>query len=479
MQIAYKATNTASRFHHSEADYRLMVGPVGCGKSVACMIEILKLAMQQEPADDGMRYSRAVLVRNTYPELKSTTLQTWLEWFPEEAYGAVRYDSPLKHHIRVGDVDLQVWFVSMDKPKDVKKFLSMEMTYVYLNEMSEMPKAIFDAASQRVGRYPNGRKGAPTRPCIISDTNPPDEDHWAYKLFEEKRPDGFEVFHYVPALIKLGEGYIKNPEADWHKNIKDQNYYERMVRGKTDQWINIYVMGQYGHVADGKPVYPEYSDRIHFDADLKPIPDVPVMLCWDFGLTPCCVLIQLTPNGQIRVIKEWQATSSGIKQFAENVVKPDVAKLFGQYTFDVGQADPAGNQRAQTDEFSCIGVLNEIGGTFAPFKTEAASTNNFEPRRNAVASMLTKLTDGEPCLTISSACHIIRKGFLGNYRHKRVQVVGEERYRDEPDKANLYSHLQDALQYGCLKYASHSNKPIDDDFIKDFYSDQPTGFFSR
>jgi hypothetical protein len=35
---------------------------------------------------------------------------------------------------------------------------------------------------------------------------------------------------------------------------------------------------------------------------------------------------------------------------------------------------------------------------------------------------------------------------MGGYQHARVQVTGEDRYRDEPVK-NIYSHVCDALQY--------------------------------
>src|SRR5262245_31715760 len=67
-------------------------GPFGSGKSVLCVHEILKRAQEQQPykayAPDGklmsaVRYSRWAIVRNTFPELKLTTVKTWLRWVPE------------------------------------------------------------------------------------------------------------------------------------------------------------------------------------------------------------------------------------------------------------------------------------------------------------------------------------------------------------------------------------------------------------
>ena len=56
------------------------------------------------------------------------------------------------------------------------------------------------------------------------------------------------------------------------------------------------------------------------------------------------------------------------------------------------------------------------------------------------------MVEGEPGLLISPACKMIRKGFTGGCHYRRVQVVGDERFTDKPDK-NRFSHPHDALQY--------------------------------
>ena len=54
-------------------------GPVGSGKSVSCCIEIMRRACQQEPDKSGVRRSRWGVVRNTNPQLRTTTIKTWLD----------------------------------------------------------------------------------------------------------------------------------------------------------------------------------------------------------------------------------------------------------------------------------------------------------------------------------------------------------------------------------------------------------------
>jgi hypothetical protein len=115
------------------------------------------------------------------------------------------------------------------------------------------------------------------------DTNPPPNDHWFYNLFEgfDKRgdfvgvPENHIIFHQPSGL------------ADNAENIRNlpQDYYENMIPGKTKEWVDVYVHGKYGFVADGKPIYPEYNDDIHYvDEDYTVDPKKTVYIGIDFGL---------------------------------------------------------------------------------------------------------------------------------------------------------------------------------------------------
>ena len=69
------------QFMKDESFFRGLRGPVGSGKSVSCCIEIMRRALMQQPAEDGIRYSRWAVIRNTNPQLKTTTIKTWVDWF--------------------------------------------------------------------------------------------------------------------------------------------------------------------------------------------------------------------------------------------------------------------------------------------------------------------------------------------------------------------------------------------------------------
>jgi hypothetical protein len=78
-----------------------------------------------------------------------------------------------------------------------------------------------------------------------------------------------------------------------------------------------------------------------------------------------------------------------------------------------------------------------------------APSNDFLLRREAVALPLTRLVDGKPGLVVSPSCRILIQGMAGGYRYRRVEVAGEERYHDAPDK-NRFSHVCEAGQYLML-----------------------------
>jgi hypothetical protein len=166
----------------------------------------------------------------------------------------------------------------------------------------------------------------------------------------------------------------------------------------------------------------------------------------DYGLTPAAIFGQITPRGQLRVIAELTSEDMGIRQFSQDILKPWIAMNFPktQISF-VG--DPSGVKRADTDAKTAFEILGEEGLPAVP-----AHTNELTARREAVARYLTRLIDGQPGFVMDQSCVMLRKGFIGGYAYKRINVSGE-RYRDVPDK-NIYSHPHDALQYLCM-YAQY------------------------
>lgn len=440
---------TCLKFHQSNASRRLLMGPYGSGKSTTCCVEIVVRACQMPPCYDGVRRSRWVIVRNTYGDLDSTSLKTWLEWFgflgnvhrrmtPRLCYTHTFNDGK-------GKVELEVMFLALDRPDHIRKLKSLELTGVYLNEMSEIPMAALVHFKARINRFPAVRDcGKPYWSGIIADTNPPETDHWLYKLFEEERPTGHKVFHQPAALIKDSNGeYVANPEAE---NIEHQakgyDYYFEMMQGQSEEFIKVFIQGKYGTVVDGKFVYTNYNDDLHSVDTIDIDTDEPILLSWDYGtVSPACLISQLIA-GQLLAIKEFVCEYMTVKELCKTAVIPFLTKYCQGIVLEDLIGDPA-------DTYDGRAQLQELG-----FTVIAARTNKIEARIRAVRDFLNGLVEGHPTFLVSAkGCPKLRQGFLGKYHYRRLRVIGEERYQDVPHKNHPHSDIHDCLQYAALHYA--------------------------
>lgn len=437
----YHASKTLARFHNSPAFVRAALGPIGSGKSVACVIEMMRISttVQLPSPIDNIRYSRWVIVRNTYRELIDTTVQTFFDWVPESLGVFLKQDMKFTFRQTLPDgtgVHAEFLFRALDKPADIKKLLSLEVTGGWINECREIPKAIMDMLIGRLGRYPrkiNGQYGA-TRYCLLLDTNPPDSDHWFYRLFEVDQPKGYELFHQPSGI---------SPEAENIANLPN-GYYENMQAGKDQEWINVYVKGIYGFVQDGKPVFPEYHDDFHFtDKEIILPKQITIHVGMDFGLTPAAIFTFRSPCDQIVAFDELVAEDMDARTFGR-LLKQKIATEYRQYNFKFC-GDPAGDFRAQSDSTTPFMMLKAEGIAAYP-----AWTNDPVIRIAACSAPMKRLDSlGQPGFVLGPRCKILRKALSGGYQYKRLQVTGEERYTDAPYK-NRYSHPADAFQYAML-----------------------------
>jgi PBSX family phage terminase large subunit len=441
MSVNYTASPTMKKFHQDETFVRALMGPIGSGKSVACCMEMLLKSFAQEPNKDGIRKTRWVVARNTYRELMDTTIQTFFDWFPEQLGVFKKMDLKFSIQIPLADntlVQTEFLFRAFDKPDDIKKLLSLEVTGGWINEAREVPKQIMDMLIGRLGRYPNMRDGGPTWHGLILDTNPPDSDHWWYKLFEVDCPESYALFKQPSGLSQ---------EAENIKNLP-KGYYTKMQAGKDKEWINVYVHGMYGFVQDGKPVFPEYKDDVHHtDEEIKLDQSKPIYIGIDFGLTPAAVLGQETASGRWLIFDEFVVNGSetmGAKTFGR-LLNTHLNRHYSGYAFEI-YGDPAGDSRAQTDEVTPFQILQTQGIVAYP-----TYTNDFIIRREAVAATLTRLdSSANSGFVIGPKAVMIRKAMAGGYKYRRMQVSGGiEKFMDKPDKGK-YSHVADALQYLML-----------------------------
>jgi hypothetical protein len=475
MEVIYRATPTLAEFHRSNAFYRGVMGPVGSGKSTAMCMEIIRRAQEQKPNSEGVRKTRFAIVRNTYRELEDTTKKTWLDWFPEERFGPFN-NTDMVHNISFNDVRCEVLFRALDKPKDIKKLLSLELTGAWVNEAKEVPKGIVDTLGDRVGRYPSMRDGGATWSGVFMDTNPPDDDHWWYTWAEGEQNGDYAFFKQPGGLVEIKEGgksrFVDNPSAENKQNLP-ANYYVTRMAGKNADHIRVYYCSQYGFVRDGQPVIHNYIDALHCaDTEIPPMKNVAIKIGVDFGLTPAATFWQWLPNGQWLGIDELVSEHMGIKRFTE-MLCTHIKQNYKDFKFDDLIGDPAGVSESQTQEETCFQIMNQVfQDQKMPIYARPAPTNDATVRHESLNNCLARYIDGRPGLIISPKMKITRKGLAGGYCYKRLQVAGDAKYQNKPDK-NKYSHPVESAEYALigagegftLVYGNNDDEYYEDDHL--------------
>ncbi len=361
----YIPTPTGQLAHDDDSFVRLIMGPYGSGKSTWCCHEIVRRTCNMPYWDsNGRRRARWGIVRNTSGELQSTTLQTWLTWFGDLGDMRKRQKPILTYEHSFNDgrgiVELELIFLALDREDDLRKIKSLELTGCYINDLSEVPQGALSHFKGRVNkRYPSHSFCSDDYwSGIICDTNPPDVDHWIYKDFELKSLESYKIFKQPPGLIKQDEKWVQNKDCDNVGNLA-ADYYTKLAEGQTEDFVKVFCLGQYGSVGFGKKIYPEFNDTFHVSDKVTAIQGEPIHLGWDFGLTPACVVVQLSPRGQLRILKEYTSEDMGIRTFAKNVVIPSLQRDFPYNKIGLSRGDPSGVAGDTImEELSCIGVLS-------------------------------------------------------------------------------------------------------------------------
>tara|TARA_R110000868_G_scaffold9259_4_gene46599 strand:- start:122 stop:1672 length:1551 start_codon:yes stop_codon:yes gene_type:complete len=468
LNLDFSQSPTTWKFLGDDSFFRGLMGPVGSGKSYACAAEILLRAAKQPPSPkDNIRYSRYVVVRNSYPELRTTTLKTWTELFPENQWGPLRWSPPITHHIKlpprpdVPGLDCEVIFLALDQPKDVRKLLSLELTGAWVNEARELPLAVVQGLTHRVGRYPTKSNGGAPWRGIWADTNPMDDDHWWHRLAEKEPVKGkykWNFFRQPPGMI---EAKIDAPEAQpaagrhWVVNSKAENinnlpdgYYNQQLGGKDLDWIQCYVGGQYVYVKEGRSVWHEYDDVTMSVEGLTIDDTLPIQIGLDFGLTPAAVFGQRLPNGLWRILHELVTEDMGLERFGQMLLYELNTRFKGLDPMIWG--DPAGMKRDEIFEVTSFDHLRTLG-----LQAQPTNSNDFMVRREAGAGPMTRIVAGGPALQVDALCRRTRKALAGGYHFKRVGISGGmDRFRDVPNK-DQNSHVGDAFGYLMLGGGEH------------------------
>ena len=429
--ITYNAPPTVARFMRSESFFRFIAGPVGSGKTTGCLFELFRRAAAQVPGPDGIRHTRFAIVRQTLSQLKMTVLKDIVQWLEGIAEFKVSDNTV---YISIGDIRSEWVLIPMEDPEDQRRLLSMNITGAWMSECIEMDAALLPAIAGRCGRYPSTNQGGPTWYGVIGDTNMPSVGSDWHKHMSNPPPD-WHVFIQPSGLADNAENIGNLPGG--------YEYYQRLARSKSPDWVKRYVLAEFGDDPSGTAVFREsFKMSFHAVDDIEPVQGHPILVGQDFGRDPWSIICQPDHRGRLLVLEEVLAEDIGLEQHVKYNLKPRLLdpRYLGKPVAIIG--DPAGIAKDSLYEETSFDLLRRLGLVAYP-----APTNDIDPRLRAVEAFLLQQRDGGPAFVISKTrCPTLVRALSGGYRYAKMKN-GER--QPKPQK-NEYSHPSDALQYAAL-----------------------------
>lgn len=458
--ITYTAPKTCAQFMLDESFIRLIAGPVGSGKTTACIFELFRRASQQAPSTDGYRYTRFAICRQTLQQLKMTVLKDILSWLPGIALWRVSESTIL---VELGDIKSEWILLPMEDPEDRRRLLSSQLTGAWVSECIEIDSGLISDIAGRCGRYPTAAMGGCTWKGVLMDTNMPEEGSAWWDLMENPRKD-WTIFRQpggmepdaenLPYLDQTAET-LKLPVNHPGRIAQGRKYYERLST-QSPAYVERYVHARYGIDPSGRAVFGSIffpksptGQPWHVVRGLVPVPGGTLILGQDFGRDPCALLTQPDQAGRLLVLQEFICRHMGLQVAYEQHIIPILRsdpRYIGLPIVVIG--DPAGAAKDTIFETTPIDFIKSKG-----FHCWPAPTNDIDPRIRAVESWLLGsrmggaaiLIDEERCPTFISALKM-------GYRYENVkstQTTVQSETKPKPLK-NEYSHIADAGQYACL-----------------------------
>lgn len=420
--MEYKLLKAQKEFieipHNHKLDVALYQGGFGSGKTFSGALLGILLARKYP----GIR---GLVGAQTFPIVRDTTLVTYLEHLENLGYKkGVHYDYLKTQAKLVFKNGSEILFKHFD---DDKKLKSLNLGFVEIEEMSDVPENTFNMLLGRL------RQAGIPRYRLFGHTNPETAKGWIYKTFIEKPKPNFRII-VAPTTenIFLPDGFVENL-----KQTYDPEYYR------------INVLGEFGDYSKGL-VTKGFSN-----ANIKDIiyqPDLPLHICCDFNVDPMCWILAHKTEGKVFFFDEITIENTNTSR--------TVDEFYARYKGHKGEiiinGDASGDNRSVNSEFTNYVImknrLSELG-----FRNVDVKIKSFNPPiKNRVAAWNAKIKNSrdEIGIFISPEC----KWLLHNIENLK--------YREGTSVIDLPSHIQVKNNYK-LKFLGH---PFDAaSYLVDFY----------
>jgi hypothetical protein len=250
VRMPYCPTPVAKQFLDDTTMITGVFGPLGTAKTTMLCQKVWRYA-QAFPG------SKIAIVRDTWPNLRDTTMATFFTWFPPGVMGELHKTEKV-FTLRTERAPSQILFRALDDEKDIRNVLSLELAAAALDEPQGGPntkggsdpgidESLYRSLLGRVGR----QAGYPLKMLFMAG-NPPSPSHWIAKEFGYDGRGKPTNPHLKRRLYLVGR---EENRANLHPT-----YYEDLeeVWGSDTPLARRFLFGEWIEFATEQPFHREW-----------------------------------------------------------------------------------------------------------------------------------------------------------------------------------------------------------------------------
>lgn len=393
--------------------YVAYYGGFGSGKSVVLCTAIITQAVLY-----GGEYS---IHRHFMPELRRTTMKTFLDMCPKELVLEVRV-ADAEVHLKSTKGKAIIYFIGLDEPGKID---SMNLSGFAIDEASQTTEEALLKLQGRL-RNPKGlRKG-----LLVG--NPKGRDH-VYRHFVSKLSVKPEMRHKYEMIVAPSTENVHLPDG----------YIEGMLGSYSKERIQRDIMGSFDSF-EGM-IYNEFDRSVHV---VKPY-DIPEgwtrLIGQDDGYTNAAASIfgAVDENGDIVIYDEVYVRETVVQDLCKKHINPKIGsqKISGMY---IDPSAKAKRNQAGGIAYSNFSVYLD---NLPPKVPLICANNDVSTGIDRVKTFLkVNPKTKKPRLTIFDTCTNLLEE-IGEYRWAELSSnqEGQKNQKEEPRKYN--DHAMDALRY--------------------------------
>jgi hypothetical protein len=470
----------ADTFMRDRAFIKIIIGPVGSGKTMAALqCGLLVGAKQGGRMVNGVlvRKARIGVIRESYPSLDSTTIKSWHTIVPESE-GKFSWSAPRTHRFRkvlkrdaegrvLEILDIEFEFRAIGNQTVEEACRGWEVNAVIIDEADLQPAELVPYLTGRVGRFSDLDPSSVVDPQIIISMNMPDVENHAYELAFDKDLAGMSEEDMALLEQALGgrdliKTYVQpggmEPDAENLHNLPNgRGYYVLQIAANKHKpgYVDRMVHNKPVPLMHGQPVNGEFVYTRHVQSTIW-MPRRKLIVGLDQGLFAAAAILQRNEYNQIRTHAEVVNLDKGKKgkllkvgptAFGKRVRAVLFERFAGITRDDVRLvADPAAfaaDDREDNEHDWVLACQAAIGlGPIRPAKSNRQALRN---------EAIWKAQDERDGYHVDPSCRHLIKAHSGGYRYQKAELgTGETRGHLEIADT-IYTHVADAEQYAALE----------------------------